>query len=96
MSTLAGFLFSAIGPLVIKALIALGIGVVTFTGVTEGMDSLIQSAIDNWSGVSATVVQLAGLAGIPQALGIITGAMSSRVAIWAAASATKFVLSPSS
>jgi len=94
MNTLAAFLMSMAGPIVIKALIALGIGTLTFTGVVGALDGLILMAQNNWSGVSAVVVQLSALAGIPECLGIITGAMSSRVAIWAAASATKFVLSP--
>ena len=85
-------LMSAIGPLVIKALIAIGIGTMTFTGVTVALDGLINMAVTNWAGVSAAVVQLASLAGIPECLGIICGAMSARVAIWVAASATKFVL----
>lgn len=96
MSTIASFLMGMIGPLVIKALIALGIGLVTFTGVTVALDGLIQMAVSNWAGVSAVVLQLVGLAGIPEALGIITGAMTARVAIWVAASATKFVLTPAS
>lgn len=94
MSTIATFLMGMIGPLVIKALIALGIGLVTFTGVTTALDGLIQMAVSNWAGVSPVVLQLAGLAGIPECLGIIAGAMTSRVAIWVAASATKFVLTP--
>ena len=96
MPTIAAFLMSVVGPLFIKALIAIGVGTVTFTGVTAALDGLIQLAQTNWLGVSAVVLQLSGLAGIPEALGIITGAMSSRVAIWAAVSATKFVLSPTS
>jgi hypothetical protein len=83
---------AAIGPLVIKALIAIGIGTVTFTGVTVALDSLINMAVTNWAGVMAAVVQLASLAGVPECMGIICGAMSARVAIWVAASATKFVL----
>lgn len=91
MGTLASFLFSAAGPLVIKALLALGIGTLTFTGVTAALQALIQAAQTNWSSIPADVMALASLAGVPQGLGIIAGAFTSRVGMWAAASATKWI-----
>jgi len=81
----------AIGPLVIKALIAVGLGTLTFTGVTAALDGLISMATTNWGGLPADVLQLVSIAGIPQALGIVAGAFSTRVGIWVAASATKWV-----
>ena len=89
---MAAFLLALIGPLVIKALIALAIGTVTFTGVTVALSGLITMATSNWSSVFPAVLQLASLAGVPEALGIICGAMTARVALWVAASATKFVI----
>lgn len=91
MGTLAGFLFSAIGPLVVKALLALGIGTLTFTGVTTALAALVQSAQTNWSSIPADVISLASLAGVPDGIGIIVGAFTSRVGMWAAASATKWI-----
>jgi len=90
------FLMGMAGPIAARVLITLGIGTVTFTGVTQSLDGVIALATSSWSGVSPVVLQLAGLAGIPECLGIITGAMSSRVAIWASVSATRFVLTPAS
>jgi len=91
MSTLATILMGLAGPLVIKALIAVGLGTLTFTGVTVALNGLISMAVTNWGGVPADVLQLASLAGIPQCMGIIAGAFSTRVGIWVAASATKWV-----
>lgn len=89
---LATFLLSLIGPLAIRALLALGIGTLTFTGVTVALNGLIGIAQSNWAGVPSDVLALASIAGIPEAIGIVCGAMVSRVSMWAASSATKFVL----
>ena len=89
---MAAFLLALVGPLVIKALIALSIGTVTFTGVTIALNGLINMATSNWSSVFPAVLQLASLGGVPEGIGIVTGAMVARVGIWAASSASKFVL----
>ena len=93
---LATWLLSMAGPLVLRALTVLGIGTMTFTGVTESLNTLIGMAVTNWASLGSDILALASLAGIPQSLGIICGAMTARVGLWAAASATKFILSPAS
>jgi len=90
--TWATLLISLAGPLVLRALTVLGIGTVTFTGVTASLQSLIDLGISNYAGMGGDVLALCGLAGVPQALGIICGAMTARVGMWAAISATRFVL----
>lgn len=92
--TLATWILSLIGPLVLRAFVILGIGVLTFTGVTASLQGLIDMATSNWAGLSMDILALASLAGLPQALGIICGAMVARVGMWAAISATKFFLAP--
>lgn len=94
--TLANLLMSLVGPMVMRALTLLGIGMITFTGVTTALQSLIDLATSNWSSLAVDVLALASVAGLPQAVGIITGAMTARVGMWAAVSATKWVLSPAS
>lgn len=96
MMNLASWLLSMAGPLVLRALTVLGIGTLTFTGVTASLQALIDMAVTNWASLGADILALASLAGLPQALGIITGAMTARVGLWAAVSATKFILSPAS
>lgn len=91
MATLFSFLATAIGPLVIKALLAIGIGTITFTGVTVALQGLIDIAVNNWAGVPAAVLQLASLAGIPQSIGIVCGAMVARTSMWVAVSATRWI-----
>lgn len=92
MPTFATLLMSLAGPMVLRVLTVLGMGTVTFTGVAAGLQSLIDIAINNYGGLRGDTLALCGLLGIPQALGIIAGAMTSRVGMWAAVSATRFVL----
>jgi Protein of unknown function (DUF2523) len=89
----ATLLMGLIGPMALRVLTILGIGTVTFTGVSASLQSLIDMAVTNYAGMSADVLALCGLAGIPQAIGIICGALTARVGMWAAISATKFVFS---
>lgn len=91
--TWASFIMGLIGPIALRVLVTLGIGTITFTGVAAGLQGLIDTATQNYAGLSSDVLALCGLAGIPQAIGIVCGAMTARVGIWAAKSATSFVLS---
>jgi len=91
---LATFLLGIAGPLAMRIVSSLGIGILTFTGVTEGLQSLIGLATSSWGGMAPDVLALAAIMGAPQGLGIIAGAMTSRVGLWVAVSATRFVVSP--
>jgi len=93
---LATFLLGLIGPLALRVLTAIGISTVTFTGVTTGVQALIDSVVSNYASLPADVLGLCGVAGVPQALGIIAGAMVARVGLWAAVNATRFVTGASS
>lgn len=92
MQTLAAFLISMVSPLVLRIVAALGMSVLAFTGVDTALTALIAQAQSNWSGLAADVLGLAGVAGIPACLGLIAGAMSSRVGMWVAASAARWVV----
>jgi len=87
MSSLASWLIAMVGPMVIRAIIAAGFTAVTYTGVTTLVNSMVSDAQSKWSSMPATVIQLASLSGIPEALGMILGAL---VAVFAAKSAIGF------
>ena len=91
MPTFAAFLMSLVGPLAIKVITALGMSLITFTGVTVALQGLIDMATTNWASVPSDILALASIAGIPEAIGIICGAFVSRVGMWTVASATKWV-----
>ncbi len=91
---LATWLLSLVAPFVVRAVLALGFTAITFTGVTVALDSLVSLAQSNWSAISADVLQLATLSGIPQVLGMIMGAYAGRVAVWLLANGSRYILSP--
>lgn len=85
------FLSAAIGPLAIRALVAVGFASVSFAGVTAAFSGLQSYAQTAWSGLPADVLALASLAQVPAALGLVFGAMSARLGIWASINATKLI-----
>ena len=89
--TLWSFLFAAIGPLVIRALIAIGFTAITFTGVKVVVDQTISLAQTNWATLPLTVLQLSSLAGVPEALGFIFAAITARMTLWLATNTTRLV-----
>lgn len=92
MATLFSFLLSAVGPLLLRALTMVGIGTVTFTGVTAALDGLITMMQNNWSSVPTDILGLAAIAGVPESMGIIAGAFVARTGMWVAISATRWVV----
>ncbi len=85
------FLLAMVGPMAIRALIALGFGAVAFTGITELVNSLVSSAQTSWSGMSGAALQIASLAGVPTALGLVFGAFVARTTLWVGASAARLI-----
>ncbi len=88
---IAAWLLSMVAPLVVRGLIALSFTAVTFTGVTELTASLVSSAQSSWSAMPVAVLQLVALSGIPEVLGMLFGALTARVAMWAAVGASRYV-----
>lgn len=87
-----GWLMTALGPIVIRVMAALGFTAVTYSGVTELVGQLVQMAQTSWASLPTTVLQLVTLSGIPQVMGMIFGAYTARLAMWAATGAARYVL----
>lgn len=85
------FLASAVGPLAIRALVAVGFTTVTFAGVTAAFQGLNSYAQTSWGSLPVAVLQLASLARVPEALGLVFGAMAFRLAVWTASNGVKMV-----
>jgi hypothetical protein len=75
-----------------RALIALGFTAVSFAGVTTAMSSLVSTAQSSWSALPYSVLSLASMSGIGEALGMIMSAYAARIAVWAASNGTKYIL----
>lgn len=76
---LGAFLSASIGALARKAMVAIGLGTITYTGLQAAFDSVQANIISNYGTMSGASMQLANLAGVGDTLGIILGAMSARV-----------------
>lgn len=87
----ATWALALVGPVVARAVIALGFTAVTFSGVELAANQLVAMAQANWSSMPLAVLQLASLSGIPEFLGMTFGAFVARLAMWAAVGASRYV-----
>ena len=78
-ASLIGGLISVTGTIVGRVLVSLGVGVVTYTGVQVGIDSLLSNLDSAISGVPADILGLLGFMRVGEAMNIIISAMSARM-----------------
>jgi hypothetical protein len=90
--TWATLILALVGPIVVRAIVALAFTVVTFTGVTALVAGMVTLAQNSWSAMPVAVLQLCTLSGIPEVMGLIFGAYAARVAMWAAVGASRYVV----
>lgn len=77
--TIAAFLLGIVGTLAGRVLLSLGIGFISYAGVTTALESVRGHIEDAW-GVSSPVINIMFLAGMGQAVGIILAAFTVRAA----------------
>jgi hypothetical protein len=80
-----------VSPLLGRALVSLGFSVVTITGVNVVMDTIKAQLVTHLQSVPAAALQLAMLGGVGTALGMIFGAIATKLAIWQIQNATKIL-----
>jgi len=78
------WLVSLAAPAARSLLKSLGFGFVTFAALTAALNTALSMAESAWGGLAGGVLGLIGLAGGPEAMGIIAGALVTRVAILSA------------
>ena len=81
MPNLVGWLLALVWPLAKKVLLALGIGVLTYSGLTLLATQAQNEIIALWGQVPASMANMAALLGIPQSIGVILGGVTARVAL---------------
>lgn len=91
MNGLGVWLAGMMQPLVARILVALGFSVVSIIGVDTALNQIKQMLISQLSMVAASGLQMALLAGVGTALGLIFGAISFRVALWQAENSMKIL-----
>lgn len=82
MPTLVSLLVTVAWPMVKKALVALGIGISTYEGISTLLESLLSQAASYYSGMPSYVATVCAMGGVPTGLGILTGALTTRVSMF--------------
>lgn len=83
------WLLSLIVPMTGRLLTALGFSVVSVVGMDAILSQLRGAVVSGMGGLSADMFNLFLLAGGGTALGIITGALTTRLLLWSVQNATK-------
>ena len=85
------WLLSLAQPLIARIMIALGFSVVSIVGVTEVFQQLKQQVTANFGGMPADMLNLFLLAGGGTAMGMVVGAIATRLLLWQIQKATQFI-----
>lgn len=78
---LFSFISAIAGPIVAKVLTSLGVGLVTYTGLTLLLDQAKDALISNISSTGAAYVALLGLAKLDVVINITLGAVTARATL---------------
>ncbi|WP_114973665.1 DUF2523 domain-containing protein [Rhodoferax ferrireducens] len=88
---LGTWLFALISPAIGRILTALGFSVVSILGMEALLGQLRTSLVSGLGGMSVDLFNVFLLAGGGQALGIITGALTTKLLLWQVQNATKIL-----
>ena len=81
IAAIGGMLINLVGTLVGRVLIALGISVVTYTGITVTLDFLKAQAISAFAGLPPDVFGILGVLKVGQCISIVTSAVAAKLVI---------------
>ena len=79
VAAIGGMLINLVGTLVGRVLIALGISVVTYTGITVTLDFLKSQAISAFGGLPVEVFAILGILKVGQCISIVTSAIAAKL-----------------
>jgi hypothetical protein len=88
---IAAWLMAMLTPMTARILLALGFSVVTVAGFDVALGTLKDLFISWTNQIPAAGFQLALLAGCGEALGIIFGAITTRIMIWKIQNTTRIL-----
>lgn len=75
------WLDNSLGAFAKKVLSALGIGWVSFEGITELASQVKDAVVNSWGGIPGDILQILSLAGFGTALGVVLGALIYRASM---------------
>ena len=83
MSTLSSVIMSLAGPVVKRALQALGIGIVSYGAVLVAFNAAQAQVLSLYGQAPASMLWMVERAGVAQAMGIILGALAAKFGLQA-------------
>lgn len=90
--SIAAWLMSLVGPMLIQALIALGVGVLSVVGFDVAFNQALSWITDGVGGLPSDMANVLALGGVFQGLSYIVGAFSARVTMMGFGAAKRFFL----
>lgn len=78
---LIGWLLSIAGSLAVRVLISLGIGIISYAGLSTMVTSFSNDIQANYNSLPAATLQLANLGGMGDFLSIVTAAFVTRASL---------------
>ncbi|MGY6239007.1 DUF2523 family protein (plasmid) [Burkholderia ambifaria] len=90
--SIALWLMSMVGPMLIQALVALGVGVLTVVGFDVAFNQALSWIRDGVGGLPSDMANVLALGGVFQGLSYIVGAFSARVAMMGFGAVKRFFL----
>lgn len=90
MGTWTAWALALVQPLIARALVALGLSVVTMAGMDVVMGQLTQQVTSAWGALPGALVSLLQFAGVGKAMGIIGAAIATKIFIITATKSVKF------
>jgi hypothetical protein len=85
----ATWLVSLAGPLLLQALVALGVGVVTVSGIDLAVNTAMSWVSTAVGGLGSDLLNLLALGGVFQGMSYVGGAFAARIAMAGVAGAFK-------
>lgn len=85
---IAAFLMSIVGSLAGRVLLSLGIGFVSYAGISAALNSVRGHIVSAWAG-GGDILNIMYLAGMGEAVGVLLSALTVRGALYAVQSLQK-------
>lgn len=80
MGNVAAFLLAMVIPLVKKVLVGLGVGIITYAGLSAVGAQVTTAIQTSWGAMGSATLAILYLGGVSQSVGIILGAIAGRIA----------------
>lgn len=79
VAAIGGMLINLVGTLVGRVLVALGLSVITYTGINATIEALKTQAVQSFSALPPEVFGMLGVMRVGQCISIITSAIAARL-----------------